>query len=70
MEKFKVHFSVDDVIKVFRWIKENEPDSIFDTYFFETLRKLYRKHKVLTTLYLFEECENFNITGASRKILG
>lgn len=54
-----VHFSIDDISSVLRWIKDNKPQSIFDTRFFGTLKIWHLEYGLKCTLYFFTGNTNF-----------
>lgn len=56
-----VHFSVDDVIKCFKWIYETKPESIFDEVFLAKLKEWHDRYGIQFDLYIFERCEGFSI---------
>lgn len=56
------HFSIDDVIGVFRWLYHNQPSSAFDTIFFGTLREWHRKYGIKVSCYCFwEDGQGFSL---------
>jgi hypothetical protein len=57
-----VHISVDDVEKSLAWLINNQPNSIFDSTFFDELRKWHNEFGAVFTLYIFSETEHFKVT--------
>ena len=58
----KIHFSIDDIIGCFRYITNNNVESIFDTRFFCNLKEWHDKYGLKVTLYIFEnDGKNFHI---------
>ncbi len=56
-----VHFSVDDVIRCFKWIYENRPCSIFEEPMLKKIKDWNMKYNLQCDLYVFERCEGFFI---------
>lgn len=56
-----VHFSIDDVIGCFRWIYENQPESIFDQFMLGKIHEWYREYGIHCDLYVFEQCDGFSL---------
>lgn len=55
----EVHFSIDDVSDVLRWITCNEPASIFDTRFFNQLREWHIRYGIKVSLYYYFQKKDF-----------
>lgn len=57
----EINFSVDDVILILKWIKENNPNSIFDMEFFKALRYWNKRYGLRVSLYIYETCNGFSL---------
>jgi len=60
-------FTVDDNIKFFKEITENNLDSIFDHPYLAMYKRLHEKHNLKIQLNLFYECKGFNLSLFSDK---
>lgn len=56
-----IHFSIDDVINSFYWLKKNRPKNIYDMRLFGTLKEWNSIYNMKCTLYIFERINNFSI---------
>ena len=57
----RFHLSIDDTIQCFRYIKENNVNSIFEEPTFAWLRKLHESYGVVTTCFVFYEDKGFSL---------
>lgn len=64
---YKVHFSIDDVSRSFRYIAENNPDSIFDLRLYGTLLRWHEKYDLKISMYCISDLEGFNIAEFPEK---
>lgn len=67
MKAEQIHFSIDDVIRTLRWLRDNKPNSIFDMDFFGTLKSWHERYGLKFSLYVFEVCEGFSIENVPQK---
>lgn len=65
--QMKVHISIDDVGKSFRWLARERPESIFDTRLFGKLRQWNNDFGAKFTLYVFALTEKFLISEIPSK---
>lgn len=63
----KIHFSIDDVILSLKWLKDNNPNSIFEMDFFKTLKRWNKRYGLQTSLYIYEMCDGFSIEKLPQK---
>jgi len=58
----KVHISIDDIGKSFRWLTVNRPKSLFDMRLYGQLKTWHEKFGAVFTLYCFALVEQFLIS--------
>lgn len=46
-----IHFSVDDVFGCFNWLRKTNAKSIYESFVFETLKRIHDKYGIEITLY-------------------
>lgn len=47
----KLHFSIDDVFGAFRWLTKTDAESIYESFVFNTVKKIHKKYGIEITLY-------------------
>jgi len=67
MKPGHIHFSIDDVILSLKWLRDKNPDSIFDLDFFKSLRHWNEIYGLQFSLYVFETCDGFSIDNLPKK---
>ncbi|MDR2594954.1 MAG: hypothetical protein LBC87_09330 [Fibromonadaceae bacterium] len=64
-----IHFSIDDVVKAFRYLTKNCPASIFDVRLFGKLREWHREFGLIVSLYCFNEIDDFTLSQIPEKYM-
>jgi len=62
-----IHFSVDDTIEIFRYLTENNGESIFECPNLNKFRTLHREFGFKVSMYCFYETEGFDLSMCTDK---
>lgn len=57
-----IHFSVDDTIEIFRYLTENNCNSIFDNPILKYFKELNEEYNFIVSMYCFYEKDGFNLS--------
>lgn len=61
-----IHFSIDDVIYIFKELTFNKPKSIFDLPILTFFKNLHNKYGIVISFYCFYKKGNFSLTDCTR----
>lgn len=61
-----IHYSIDDVIEVFRELATNHPKSIFEVSLFSFFRDLHQKYDLVLSYYCFFKKGDFTLSEVPR----